>query len=317
MQVINPEVFYKYLITNEDFNNDLSLSAKNTYLDDNGKIFNHFDLDISNQSGEWLENQMNTMNEDKDDSEVTYGNFKYLSTIVSEDALFPVYMELFSLQLICMEKDRDRIIKFFDEYTTALNNYQDELSLEDDNGKVKNYDILIQLGELSTPEYGDKQDIGGCERFILDVSFSITVSSEIITTKKIKLYHAIDSDDISIPYVDLQLSRNNDLNVDNRADFEKKYEVNKSDFSIVISAVYTNNTFSNQVMDYLVDPSNAGNTLLIHYVDESSGVKQVINGVSIYNREYTFDCCFGDVTAKYSFGQPVSYTVSLRPRIQL
>jgi len=315
MQVINPEIFYKYLITNEDFQNDLSLFAKNTYLDDTGNLQTYFNFDISNQSGEWLENQVNTMNTENDDDETTFGNFRYLSTVVSEEAMFPVYSELFSLQLICFEKDREKIVKFFDDYATELNNHQTEMNLEDDDGTPHEYDILIELGELSTPEYGDKQDIGGAERFILDLSFSITVSTGIITSKKIKLYHILDDSNEEIPYIELTIDRSNELNVDNRASYEKKYDVNKSDFSITLSALYTNNTFSNSVMDYVFEKENAGAPLTIHYVDQSSGVKDTIEGFDIYNREKTFELCFSGANIKYSFGQPVSYSVSLKSKI--
>ena len=70
MRVISPDVFYRYLITNENFSNDLALYPNNQYLDENGNLKNKFNLNIFNLSGDWFENQVNTMNTQKDDNKL-------------------------------------------------------------------------------------------------------------------------------------------------------------------------------------------------------------------------------------------------------
>ena len=94
MKIIDPNTFYKTLITE----GDISLYSFNTYLDDNGKLSNYFDLEVFNKSGEWLENQINIMNTEEDDEEKTYGNLSYLGTVLYDTSYIePQYTELFKL----------------------------------------------------------------------------------------------------------------------------------------------------------------------------------------------------------------------------
>lgn len=309
MRVISPDVFYRYLITNENFSNDLALYPNNQYLDENGNLKNKFNLNIFNLSGDWFENQVNTMNTQKDDNKEYFGNFQYLTTVVDETAMFPQYTELFSLQIMGFEEDREEFINFLDSYATALNNHESELTLDNET-----YDIFIQLGELSTPTYSDKMDLNGTEMFSAYLSFVVRVTTNIITAKKIKLYHLNPATDVSseeeiaIPYISLDIKRTNDLLVDNRASNEKFYNINKSDFEINLSIFYTKSTFCEKIMDYVVFPEKADTNFLIHYIDESS----TKDNTGTYSREYTYDLVISGVNVTYQFGNPVSIAATFK-----
>ena len=290
MKIIDPNTFYEKLITE----GDISLYAYNSYLDDNGKLSNYFDLEVFNKSGEWLENQINTMNTEDDDEEKTYGNLSYLGTVLDDTSyIVPQYTELFKLEVLALEKDRDDIIKLFDEYAANLNNYQ--YLDEDDN------EIFITLGEHSTPVYGEKQDIGGAERFISSLSILVRVSFGVITSKRVQIQVKKDDGNYeNIKYVSFNIRRESEATADMKAGYEKTYDVNKTDLTIVIGSLYLNDYLSRKCMEYLLNPELMDNVISIKYKD------------TILDIEKIFDVYIINVNPNIQFGNPISYTASFK-----
>jgi len=57
MDILNPEYFYKYLITNEDFSNDFSLYAKkNSYNNIDLEVFDSYGTHFNQQELVYDEN---------------------------------------------------------------------------------------------------------------------------------------------------------------------------------------------------------------------------------------------------------------------
>lgn len=290
MKIIDPNTFYESLITK----GDISLYSFNTYLDDNGNLRKYFDLEVFNKSGEWLENQTRVLEEDEDDQSVSYGNLSYLGTVLDDTSyIVPQYTEIFKLEVVAFEKDRDKIIEVMDAYASNLNNYQ--YTDDDDN------EILITLGEHATPVYGEKQDIGGAERFIISLSILVRVTTGVITSKKIEISILNDDNEYeTIKYISFNLKRESEIILDNKAGYEKKYDINKTDFTVIIGSLYLKDYLSKKCMEYLLDPSNMENSVKIKYKD------------TILNLEKEYELYFTSVNPNIQFGTPISYTASLK-----
>lgn len=290
MQIINPTTFYNKLITTGDH----SLYSYNKALDDNGELYDILNLKIFNKTGEWLENQMRVLEEEGDDEYVTYGNLSYLSTVLDDTSyIVPQYTELFKLEVLGFEKDRETIISLFDEYAAGLNNFT--YTDDDDN------EILITLGEHATPTYGEKQDIGGAERFIISLSILVRVTSGVITSKKIEISVMNDGGVYEpLKYVTFNMKRESDVILDNKAGYEKTYDVQKTDFTLIIGSLYINDYFSKKCMDYLIDPINMENVIKIRYKD------------TVLNKEKEFSLYITSVNPNIQFGVPISYAASLK-----
>lgn len=300
LEILNPEFFYKYLITNEGFSNDFSLYALNTYLDEKGEIKKYFDLDVSNLAGEWLEGQTNTYDTLTDDQELTIGNFQYLNTVINEMVLFPQYTEIFKLEVLGFEKDREKYIKFFDDFANKVNNTFDVVEIDG-----KQCDLVISLGDYSLPVYSTRFDLGGTERFMISMSFLITVTSELVNSNKIKLsFKTSDGSYESIPYNDFKLGRSTGLSPDNRASKEQKYYYEKSNFAFNFTGLYFLSEFCKTLMRYAYDPNKLETvTQTIKLEDEALGVTQ----------EYLVN--ISSIEVAYSFGAPVAYSVSFQPSV--
>jgi len=294
MQIINPTTFYDKLITT----GNQALYSYNNTLDDNGELYNILNLKIFNKTGEWLENQMRVLEEEGDDEYVTYGNLSYLSTVLDDTSyIVPQYTELFKLEVLGFEKDRETIISLFDEYAAGLNNFT--YTDDDDN------EIFITLGEHATPTYGEKQDIGGAERFIISLSILVRVTSGVITSKKIEI--SILNTDVPlenpyepVKYVTFNMRRESDVVVDNAAGYEKEYDVQKTDFTLIIGALYLNDYLSKKAMEYLLSPESMDNKITIKYKD------------TVINKEVIFKLYITGVNPNIQFGIPISYTVSFK-----
>lgn len=306
MKIINPNTFYDELITT----GDISLYAYNTYKDDNGYIRDTLNLEIFNKSGEWLENQINEFNTYDDKDEVSYGNLSYLSTVLDDTSfVVPQYTELFKLEVICFEKDREKVIDLFDRYAADLNNYQ--YSDNDNN------DIFITLGEHSTPVYGEKQDIGGAERFIVSLSILVRVTSGVINSKNIdiEIYNENTNSYEKIKYITFDIRRDSDILVDSKAGYEKSYDVNKTDLTINIGALYLNDYLSRKVMEYLIIPEKMDNQVRIKYRDTNikiSEINEADGSLIEKDLEAEYDMYIISMNPKLQFGTPVSYSVSLK-----
>lgn len=290
MKILNPTTFYEKLI----LEGDISLYSANEYLDDNGYIHNTLDLEVFNKSGEWLENQMNYFNTEDDEEEITYGNLSYLSTVLDDTSyIVPQYTEIFKLELIAFEKDREKVIEVLDSYASNLNNYQ--YVDEDDN------DIFITLGEHSTPVYGEKQDIGGAERFIASLSILVRVTTGVITTRHLEISVMNDSGTYEpLKYISFNMKRDSDVILDNKAGYEKTYDINKTDFTLVIGSLYLNDYMSKKCMEYLLQPESMENQIKIKYKD------------NVVNLEKEFDLYITSVNPSIQYGVPVSYTASFK-----
>lgn len=290
MQIINPTTFYDKLITT----GNQALYSYNNALDDNGELYDILNLKIFNKTGEWLENQMRVLEEEGDDEYVTYGNLSYLSTVLDDTSyIVPQYTELFKLEVLGFEKDRETIIALFDEYAAGLNNFT--YTDDDDN------EIFITLGEHATPTYGEKQDIGGAERFIISLSILVRVTSGVITSKKIEISVMNDSGVYEpLKYVTFNMKRESDVILDNKAGYEKTYDVQKTDFTLIIGSLYINDYFSKKCMDYLIDPINMENVIKIKYKD------------TVLNKEKEFSLYITSVNPNIQFGVPISYAASLK-----
>ena len=292
MQIINPTTFYDKLITT----GDQSLYSYNNALDDNGELYDILNLKIFNKTGEWLENQMRVLEEEGDDEYVTYGNLSYLSTVLDDTSyIVPQYTELFKLEVLGFEKDRETIIALFDEYAAGLNNFT--YTDDDDN------EIFITLGEHATPTYGEKQDIGGAERFIISLSILVRVTSGVITSKKIEISVMNDSGVYEpLKYVSFNMKRETDLNLDNKAGYEKTYDVSKTDFTLILGSLYLNDYMSKKCMEYVLDPMNMENVIKIKYKDT----------VIDMEKEFEFNLYITSVNPNIQFGIPISYTASFK-----
>lgn len=290
MKIINPTTFYDKLITE----GDISLYSFNQELDGNGYIKDLVDLEIFNKSGEWLDNQINSRNSELDDEYKTYGNFSYLGTVLDDTSyIVPQYTELFKLEIIAFEKDRETIIKLLDNYAASLNNYQ--YTDDDDN------EVFITLGEHATPVYGEKQDIGGTERFVASVSILVRVTTGVITSKKIELSILNDEGKYeTVKYISCNLKRETDVILDNKAGYEKKYDVNKTDFTMIIGSLYLNDYLSKVCMLYTLDPLYMENAITIKYKD------------TILNIEKEYQMYITSVNPNIQFGNPISYTASFK-----
>ena len=214
MKIIDPKVFYDILITGESDNelSELSLYALNTEIDEDSRdgLRNKFDLEVFNESGEWLENQRNEFNTENDIEEKVYGNFNYLSTVLDESSyILPQYTEIFKIELIVPEKFRNTFIPFFDGY-----------------------------------------------------------ASEVITSNKIKLYGVNNGSDELIKYISLNIKRENDVILDNRASEEKKYDMSKSDLTFTIGSLYNDTYLTKQVFKYLLHKENLETPVNLKYRDD-------------------------------------------------
>lgn len=298
MKIIDPEIFYKILITGEENNplNEYSLNSSNTELDANGNLYNKFNLKIFNLSGNWLEQQINLFNTQDDENETIYGNFNYLSTVLDESSyILPQYTEIFKIEVLVPEKLRSKFIPFFDKYAANFNNLE---------GSYDNNDLYIRLGEHSTPVYENKQDIGGMERFKASFSILIRVTSAAITTKNIKLEVYTDASNLEeIKYISFNLKRESDLNLDNTAGNTKKYDVQKTDISAALGCLYVNNYLSRSVFEYLIN-EDIERELKIKYTD------------LILNISKDFNFYIGSANVNYQYGQPVSYTITLKLKFE-
>lgn len=290
MQIINPTTFYDKLITT----GDQALYSYNKALDDNGELYDILNLKIFNKTGEWLENQMRVLEEEGDDEYVTYGNLSYLSTVLDDTSyIVPQYTELFKLEVLGFEKDRETIIALFDEYAAGLNNFT--YTDDDDN------EIFITLGEHATPTYGEKQDIGGAERFIISLSILVRVTSGVITSKKLEISVMNDGGVYEpLKYVTFNMKRETDLNLDNKAGYEKTYDVQKTDFTLIFGSLYLNDYMSKKCMEYVLDPVNMVNVIKIKYKD------------TVINMEKEFSLYITSVNPNIQFGIPISYTASFK-----
>lgn len=296
ISIIAPKVFYDYLITNEGYDNSFSLAAQNTYLDNKGVLRQKFDFSISNLSGDWFGNQTNYREMLEDDEYLTVGNFQYLNTVIDDAALFPQYSEIFKLEVIGFEKDREKLIEFFDEYANQVNNQNGTLLIDGES-----FDIVISLGQYSTPIYGDKVDIGGAERFAITMTFIVTVVSGIVTAKYIKIYHqyegAGDPKGVPIPYISMKIQRDKDMAPDNRASEEKRYYYERSDMTLTLGGAYVKDEFCRKIMEYAIFPEKLPESFVkIFYEDTAISIsKQFVLQIMSVNIDY-------------QFGAPVTYS---------
>lgn len=293
MNIIRPEYFFNYLIADSD----ISLEANNTYLDESGNLKHKFAMRLTYNEDDFITNMINTHNTDEDANEEAFGAFSYLGTNIDDSSQFPVYSEVFKLEIYAYEKYRNDFIDMMEDFAVGVNKFKYEEVIDETN-----HTIFYILGQNSTPYYGAKEDINGAEMFKVSLTIIANVYESVILSNNIKLYYTSDNiiGEEEIQYTSLTIKRDIEAQVDNKASYDRSYMPNKSDLTLGIGVFYTNSEFTKELMKATLDETKLEQTFGIIFHDLTTDTRAYWNMLPI------------SINPSISYGTPIIMTATFK-----